>query len=293
MNVLFTIPHYYRPVGTAADGRAHGSIGVDPGPRVAALKACLAAIRAVCGPRVCILSHADRQARLLKPVDPIRADVVICTVGSDHLLDRLDPSDGVWTYHSTAAAPPLLGYECHAVMRDRLGRYDYYCYLEDDILLTDPWHFRKLDWFRRLFGDARVLQPNRYEVGSHPLVDKMYVDGDLPPRCSAPFQQVSPLVTLTADMFGGPVEFRTTTNPHAGCFFLSAVQMERWVRTPHFLDRSTAFIGALESAATLGVMRTFEVFKPGPENADCFEVRHHGSAYLEMVIPGSPPTTGS
>ena len=58
------------------------------------------------------------------------------------------------------------------------------------------------------------------------------------------------------------------------------------MRAPYFLDRSAAFIGALENAATLGIMRTFEVFKPGAENADFFEVRHHGTGYLEMLAPG-------
>jgi hypothetical protein len=291
MKVLFAIPHYYKPVGTAPDGREHGSIRRDPQPRIAALSACLTAIRRTCAPKVCVLSHADRQARLLIPPEPIHTDVVICTVGGDHLLDSLPPAVRGWHHHATAADPLLLGYECHAVLRDRLGRYDFYCYLEDDNLLTDPGLFRKLVWFNQLFGDARLLQPNRFEVGNHPLVDKMYVDGDLPATCTATQKATLPS-QLTADVLGRMVTFRTTTNPHSGCFFLSATQMERWARVDYFLDRSTAFIGALESAATLGVMRTFEVFKPGPENADFFEVRHHGSAYLNMVATGPPSPAG-
>ena len=217
---------------------------------------------------------------------PINAEVVVCTTGDDHLLGSLPAGVRGWIHRPTAADPPLLGYECHAALAAGLGSYQYFCYLEDDILLTDPWLFRKLDWFRSQFGDARLLQPNRFETGSHPHLDKIYIDGDLPPSCTAPFQPVTNPRQLSADVLGRPVVFRTTTNPHAGCFFLSAAQMARWAESPHFLDRSVAFIGALESAATLGVMRSFEVFKPGIENPDFFEVRHFGSAYLGMVTSG-------
>lgn len=285
MKVLFAIPHYFRPTGAAPDGRAHGSVGRDPRPRVEALAACLTAVREVAAPRSCVLSHADRLAHVL-PGEQVVADVVVCTTNGDHLLASLPPAIAGWAHHPTAADPPLLGYECHAVLRDRLGGYDYYCYLEDDIVLTDPWLFRKLGWFGREFGDARLLQPNRFEAGPHPLVDKMYVDGDLPAGFAAGFRPLPDPPELAAEVLGRPVVFRAPTNPHSGCFFLAAAQMERWARRPDFLDRSAAFVGALESAATLGVLRAFEVFKPGVENPDFLEVRHHGTAYLGMVGPG-------
>src|SRR5262249_12416610 len=89
---------------------------------------------------------------------------------------------------------------------------------------------------------------------------------------------------LAAEVYGKPVRFRRTTNPHAGCFFLSQSQMEHWRRQTYFLDRLVAFIGALESAASLGLMRTFAVYKPPAANMDFLEVRHHGSAYLSMIV---------
>jgi hypothetical protein len=237
----------------------------------------------VCMPTVCALSHADRQARILEPREPVHADVIVCTVANDHVLDQVPIPNRFWKSNATSARPPLLGYECHAVLRDHLGKYDFYCYLEDDIVLSDSGFFRKIAWFGRLFGDGRVLQPNRFEAGPHPRVDKIYVDGELPPKWTAGFQDLAQLPPLTAEVLGSPVVFRGTTNPHAGCFFLNAVQMDHWARTPHFLDRADSFIGALESAATLGIMRTFKVYKPGLENADFLEVRHHGSDYLSMI----------
>jgi hypothetical protein len=285
MKVLFTIPHYYRPTAQAADGCQHGSVGSDPEPRAAALAECVAALRRLYAPRARLLDHAGRAAWPVEASRPAHIDVIICTTGEDHLLGRLALPPRWWTRHAGDAPPALLGYECHTVLRDHLGRYDYYCYLEDDIIATDPWLFRKLAWFGRQFGDVRLLLPNRFEAGRHPLVDKLYVDGPLPPQSTAAFQDTALDPELAADVLGVPGVFRRPANPHAGCFFLSAAQMGHWARQLYFLDRSADFIGTLESAATLGIMRTFQVYKPGPENADFREVRHHSTAYLGM-IPG-------
>ena len=284
MKVLFTIPHYYRPTLKSPDGRPHGSAGRQPLARVQALHACLNGIRAVCAPAACVLSHADRHARILETSDPIHAEIIICTVGNDHVLDQIVQPNPIWKSITTKAQPPFLGYECHAVLRDKLGNYDYYCYLEDDIVLTDPWYFRKLRWFNRLFGEGRVLQPNRFETGKHARVDKIYVDGELPQNCTAAYQDLTQQPSLTAELLATPVVFRGSTNPHSGCFMLSAAQMEHWARAPHFLDRADSFIGAMESAATLGILRSFTVYKPGLENADFLEVQHYGQEYLSMVL---------
>jgi hypothetical protein len=72
-------------------------------------------------------------------------------------------------------------------------------------------------------------------------------------------------------------------NPHSGCFFLTAAQMKRWAESAHFLDRDTRFIGPLESAATLGIMRTFKVYKPARNSANFFEIEHRDDAFIRMV----------
>jgi hypothetical protein len=283
MKILITIPHYYRPRGQTDEGRTHGSVTRTAEFRAGALAACVTALRERFGPPQCVLEHVSKTARRLEPREPAQVDIVVCTVGDDHLLGQLAVPPDWLEQHATAAQPLLLGYECHAVLRQRLGSYDYYCYLEDDLIVSDAWLFRKLAWFGRHFGAGKLLQPNRYEAGPHPLVRKIYVDGDLPAHCTTPYQDIREEPELAADALGSSVVFRRTSNPHAGCFFLSAAQMECWARQPYFLDRSAVFIGALESAATLGIMRTFQVYKPALENGDFLEVRHHGTAYLEMV----------
>ena len=48
-------------------------------------------------------------------------------------------------------------------------------------------------------------------------------------------------------------------------------------------------VGPLESAATLGVMRTFRVYKPADANAAFLELEHTGSGFLNRI---KPPTGG-
>jgi hypothetical protein len=49
------------------------------------------------------------------------------------------------------------------------------------------------------------------------------------------------------------------------------------------MDRDTTFVGPLESAATLGIMKTFRVYKTVPEQAYLFEIEHSGSRYLDAI----------
>jgi len=283
MRILFTIPHYFNPTGgKARDGRDHGSAAVDPKPRVEALTACLTALNQLYDQAHCVLDHARKVVLTSQPRIRHWADVVICTVSDKH-LGALLPALPHYSCNVTKAEPLLLGYECHAVLRDRLGHYDYYCYLEDDLVMHDPWFFLKLAWFTKQFGSDRLLQPNRYEVGPHSLVNKVYVDGDLREPVTAPFQNRQENGQLITEILGVPVTFQRPLNPHSGCFFLSADQMSHWSKQPYFLDRAYSFIGPLESAASLGIQRAFKVYKPALENADFLEIQHYGSAYLSMI----------
>jgi hypothetical protein len=288
MRLLLTIPHYASPDPTEAGaGRVHCSLAADLGPRVAGLAACLTALHQLFSPSACFIDHGRRVARSFDPAVPRALDVVVCTTRGRHLLDRLPVEARYYSHHPTNAEPPLLGFECHTVLSDRLGGYDYYGYLEDDLILHDPWFFLKLSWFNRHAGDDKLLQPNRYEAGLNFLVPKVYVDGDLAERVTAPFQDVHDSGPLAGEVLGVPVRFGRALNPHSGCFFLNARQMEHWVRQPHFSDRDSRFIGPLETAASLGVLRTFRVYRPAPANADFLEIQHFGTGYLERLC--APP----
>src|SRR5687767_12690712 len=126
MRVLFTIPHYYNPKG----GGFYGSLKPDPKPRANALAGTLFNLHATFGARRGLL---DAPGRRVLACAPGEIDVVVCTSGEHHLLDKLPALQALHRRHPTKAEPRLLGFECHGVLRESLGRYDYYCYMEDDL----------------------------------------------------------------------------------------------------------------------------------------------------------------
>ena len=168
-------------------------------------------------------------------------------------------------------------------MHERIGDYDFYCYLEDDLVVTDPWLFAKLSWFCGQVGPESVLLPNRFEVARGGVAWKAYLDGDLDPEVTAKFQNRAGHPELRASFLGVDARFIRPLNPHSGCFFLSLDQMRAWAFRPEFLDRDCGFIGPLESAASLGVMRAFRVYKPALEVASFLEINHFGTGFIDNL----------
>lgn len=281
MRLLFTIPHFYRPAPSAAKVEPlHGSEAASGDRRLRALTACVTALHQTFGNQQAHISAAATPCNGLLAAD---VSVVLCTTGGHHLADHLPRH--LFQHHETAAEPRLLGYECHAVLADNIGRFDYYCFLEDDLVLTDPLFFWKQRWFNGSVGDRAVLQPHRFELSIGPRLRKLYLDGPIRDPTIAPrFQDKSVRSLIRARALGVDIAFERVDNPHSGCFFLTNAQMVRWAGMPYFLDRADAFWGPLESAATLGIMRTFEVYKPAVANAGFLEINHFDNRYLSRMV---------
>jgi hypothetical protein len=316
IRVLITIPHFYR----AGSSRLYGSGTESRKERMAAVSACLGALFETWGSGAYAANLARPENLPANGATQVKLNVVLCVSGKDHLLDALELPDGSFETRSVRGDPLFLGYACHEVLRERLGQFDYYVYMEDDLVLTDPWTFAKLRWFTQMVGEDCLLQPNRFEVGrglgfqpdvrragedhernersdrleAYPtksgrlktcptMGHKAYIDGDLPLEKTARYQDISIESVLRGRFLGSPVGFRRTTNPHAGCFFLTEGQMRVWSAQPYFLDRDASFYSPLEGAATVGIMRTFRTYKPARENANFFEIRHMGDGWMKKL----------
>jgi hypothetical protein len=285
MRLLFAIPHYFRP---SAEPR-HGSGASEPGRRREILRRSIAALRQTFGSGQGLIGR-----RQLHPANDLlrsTVEVVVCTTGDDHLVD--ESLHGLCRHQPSRAEPKLLGYECHEVLRRGLGRFDFHCYLEDDILISDPLFFQKLGWFVGAAGEDCLLQPNRFELGVGGQVEKLYCDGNIAdPTISPRYQNRADRPRIEAPALGARFAFQRVENPHAGAFFLTRAQMETWAAKPYFLDRADGFWGPLESAATLGIMRCFRVYKPARENAGFLEVQHLDPRILprlRLVAPEAQP----
>lgn len=273
MRILFTIPHYFKPTKEGFLGSERNSAE----KRALCLNTCLAALHQTIGHSQAMAHKQQPEANKGLNAD---IDVVICTTSDDHVLERV-PGD-LFRHHETQATPRLLGYECHDVLRQNLGRYDYFCYLEDDLEIADPLFFTKLAWFTERAGNDRLLQPNRFEKTDSPPARKAYIDRNLGrTKVGDTLQELPKPEPIRARVLGRDFLFHAARNPHAGCFFLNAAQMATWAAKPFFLDRSRDFAGPLESAATYGIVRTFKIYKPARPNAGFLEVRHLDHYFLD------------
>jgi len=279
MRILFTIPHFFGP---SSDGQ-HGSQAQDPQPRILALTACITALHRLFGKSQSSVDIARAAELPVNQSQTHNIDIIICTAQNHHLLDQLTvPS--LYRHYRTQSEPLLLGFECQALLRDCLGSYDYFCFLEDDLILHDPWLFVKLNWFTQQAGEKSLLQPNRYEILTQEDNKKIYIDGNLVPLLTEKYQNLQEQPELIGQIMGQPVVFRRASNPHAGCYFLNVAQMNYWAQQPYFLDRDTSFMTPLESAATLGIMRTFRVYKPALAQANFLEVEHFNSSWSQKFF---------
>jgi hypothetical protein len=150
------------------------------------------------------------------------------------VLHRLRLSEGLYQHFPVDDDPKLLGFYCQTLLRDRWGNYDYYCYLEDDLILHDAWLFQKMAWFTGHVGNDTVLLPNRFERSANLAYKKCYVDGDLARSATEKLQDLSDQPQLSSTVMGASVRFVRPLNPHSGCFFLNARQMQHWIQQPHF-----------------------------------------------------------
>ena len=227
-----------------------------------------------------------------------KVDIVLSTAGDRHALDWLGLPQGMYARRNFPDVDPkLLGFTCQDVLKEHRGAYDYYCYMEDDLVVHDPLFFRKLAWFDTLFGAEAVLLPHRFEYNDRCIFPKGYVETD-------GFEEGSELVeslsfaqkyidfadrpVLAASLPGGEVRFVKARNPHSGCFFLTAEQFERWLSRPYFDERTGEFSSTFESPATWGLIRTFGVYKSDFPMAAFFEIEHAGARFLGQSLSHEP-----
>lgn len=282
MKALITIPHYYKPKPDSI----HGSHTMTPQQRAAMLEKTIYGFIDLFETGGGLIDR--RRGTSLLPVNtttPMQFQFVVCVHGEDHLVELLNPTLRRRVHLVTVdAEPKMLGFGCHQVLARELGHYDWYGFVEDDLGLYDRAFFDKLQAFNAL-GDDVLLLPNRFEALPHRPNAKIYTDGPAELRSSN--HELMALFSVererTLDYFGRPVRLRKTTNPHAGCFFLTERQMRVFANSPAFQERSVAYVSPLESSATLSVLRTFDVYKPARENADFLEMQHLGGVEMDKL----------
>lgn len=293
MRILLTVPHYFashRNDGCSDEAAAtHGSQRSSQRERRRAIVArTLASVLQHFGPAQGMIQIANHTVVPANAALKHEVSVAVVVKDDHHLIEPAQLADSRITLVSSGGPELELGFAAQRVLAERLDQFDWFGYLEDDLWLTDPLFFTKIAWFTSITSPQDVLQPNRYELQSKGAVkkypvQKCYVDGDLAVRVTEPFQSIDERPELMGRVMGNPVRFVRAANPHSGCFFLSQAQMRHWATQPDFGIADSSFVGPLESAATLGIMKTFRLYKPAVENAGFLELQHGDAQFIHQI----------
>jgi hypothetical protein len=288
MRVLVVVAHYFHP---EPDPRHSALNAARRGERETAVRRVLTTWRHLFGDDRAVLNIEKRAYETISPhVDT----VTICalTTQGRHLLDaEFCKRHRIMLIERNVDNPRYLGFEAASLFADARHRFDLFVYSEDDLLVQDPMFLHKIRWFGQRFGYRRLLMPNRFEWNLTGPAVKTYIDGDV--RRGAYETWSSPLPDeefLAANALADRAVFRRARNPHSGMHVLSHEQLTYWIDRPYWNDRDAAFIGPLESAATLGVLKTFPIYKPFGRSASFLEIEHLDRTFssLARVSPAGP-----
>ena len=167
--------------------------------------------------------------------------------------------------------PMFVGFRLQEEFVERVEEFDWFLFIEDDIVLYDSFTLEKLENFNRQSGyENAILYPNRYEMYEG---TKRYIDLTI----TKPF-----LANKLSSLEIEGVKFAEFNNPHAAFYCLSRQQIKQWIKSGRVFKNQVLKVGPLESAATFCLLECFSIYKPHPSNLNYFEVRHYDSKYSKL-----------
>lgn len=218
-------------------------------------------------------------------------DIFVCTIGEQHILNKLPiPRHYFNRVGFSKVEPTSLTFICQIVLRDLYLKnqdYDFYCYIDDDIVIRDLSFFQKLMWLNKQLDNENILiMPSCYEI-SRNIYDadfKLYINHEDTDKYNVRrFQNFAENNNFSLEWQGIPIEFSKPYNPYSASYFLSNKQMKKVVSEGKF-DQMISFSDILESGVMTNILDKFIIYKPSLANASFLEVEHYGNAYLKMAL---------
>lgn len=281
MRIMVAIPHYYAATADSSHASTDGRIEES---RRAAVRAVFTAWRHLFAGDQALL-NIERRTYERIPSRVAQLGLVAVTTRGRHLLDpEFCRSCSISHIEVELDDPRMLGFHAHKLFAEHARRFDLFVFSEDDLLPRDPGLLDKQLWFTETFGQSRVLLPNRYEWNLDGPAAKTFIDGDLVARLTDPWFAALPDERfLTTRVLGQRLTFERSRNPHSGFFALTQEQLRHWMGLPHWGDKDASFISPLESAATLGVLKSFAVYKSCGTGMDFCEVEHADTRFSALA----------
>lgn len=173
--------------------------------------------------------------------------------------------------------PMFVGFKAQDELIERIDKFDWFLFIEDDIVIHDSCLLDKLECFNKHSSDDRaVLLPNRYEIWQGM---KTYIDYSYSEKEQSVYLQCNGLSKIEI----GDVKFGEFHNPHSGFYCLSRKQLQIWRDSGRFWQNQVVLAGPLESAATGCLFECFSLYKPATENLHFLEVQHWDTKYSQHI----------
>ena len=216
---------------------------------------------------------------LLSSFAHCQLSIVINTVPDRHITAYLPDYQirCIRVQEESDCDPMFVGFRAQDELVNNVDNFDWFLFIEDDIVLHDSFILEKLEKFNTKCGYPHaVLLPNRYEYRQG---IKNYIDLTLLVNLLDSDKIWNGLSTVEIE----GVKFAECANPHAGFYCLSKSQLQQLISSGRaFKDKNLGFGGPRECAATYNLLECFSLYKPHPSNLYFLEVKHYDTKYSQL-----------
>ena len=288
--VSVAIAHYFRETSKEI-GYGSSRVGARLARQVA-LSRCLGSVLGLGRlPKDVILNMAEQVIEVAPSrqdsttqLEGVVVDVHLFVTGDAYLQEICDYFAPRITLHRLELEDPrtLPMAASHWLRHQQESDAHLHVYLEDDLIIQDPYFFDKQVWFTERTQHQFVLMPHRLEPCLIDASRQLCVDG--PVKLVGQEEQVwsdqEQQIARGTYWDGRSVGFALASNPHSGSFCLSERQRQ------HLKDQNAVpneFVGPLETAATGTVWQHFPVWKPMWPDRDFLSVEHGHPSFLGYI----------
>ncbi|WP_415408812.1 hypothetical protein ACLM45_08680 [Synechococcus sp. A10-1-5-9] len=272
MNVLIALPHYFKEVDQATYGSDRRG---QRQARSIALFQCfnsLLAMQKNADDLILNISAEGLQsAGSLSERREVTLEIHVFTDGINMINSVLNIyKEGINVHTFELANSRHLPLKARDHLIENGHAYDLCLYMEDDLIIRDSEFLDKQIWFIKESEHRAVLMPHRTEWVPNGNGQRLLVDGPLKKEFIERFY--TPKCNAAQGTFKGRgVIFDQSDNPHSGLFCISGVQAKQLATLEQPVH---GFIGPLETAATLTVLRRYLVLKPAWKDRDFLWIEH-------------------
>lgn len=289
VSLQVAIPHFFR------EGAGHDSEGYGSGrsgnrlARCAALSRCLGSVLALNrAPQDWLLNLAEQHVERTPPsrrsgLQGVVVNLHLFVCGEDWLHDVVDLyMPRLKLHHVELDDPRQLPLIAVRQLLDMPGNADFSMYLEDDLIIQDPFYLDKISWFYTQTENRFVLMPHRFEHTVANSPQKLYVDGPIKELGKRESVWASDEIIVATGQYLNEqeVDFANASNPHSGSFCVSKIQRE-------CLSISSwpppTFIGPLETAATGTLLNVYPILKSSWACREFLQIEHGNPSFLSLL----------